>query len=48
MLHRTAEERYEKLKKVFSRLMVRFNRDDLDDSSRRRTLYPNGLGATVR
>jgi hypothetical protein len=31
MLHRTAQERYEKLKKVFTRLMERFNRDDLDD-----------------
>ena len=31
MLHRTAQERYEKLKKEFRRLMKRFNRDDLDD-----------------
>lgn len=31
MLHRTAQERYEKLKRVFSRLMANFNRDDLDD-----------------
>jgi len=31
MLHRSAQERYEKLKKVFARLMDRFNRDDLDD-----------------
>jgi hypothetical protein len=31
MLHKTAEERYEKLKKVFARLMRQFNRDDLDD-----------------
>jgi hypothetical protein len=31
MLHRTAQERYEKLKKIFARLMERFNRDDLDD-----------------
>ena len=31
MLHRTAQERYQKLKKVFTRLMERFNRDDLDD-----------------
>jgi len=31
MLHKTAEERYEKLKKVFARLMLQFNRDDLDD-----------------
>jgi hypothetical protein len=31
MLHKTAQERYEKLKKVFHRLMVNFNRDDLDD-----------------
>jgi len=31
MIHRTAQERYEKLKRVFSRLMDDFNRDDLDD-----------------
>jgi hypothetical protein len=31
MLHRTARERYEKLKRVYTRLMDRFNRDDLDD-----------------
>jgi hypothetical protein len=31
MLHKTAQERYEKLKKKFSRLMDRFNLDDLDD-----------------
>lgn len=31
MLHKTAQERYEKLKNVFTRLMERFNRDDLDD-----------------
>jgi hypothetical protein len=31
MLHKTAQERYEKLKKVFTRLMNRFDRDDLDD-----------------
>ena len=31
MLHKTALERYEKLKKVFARLMDHFNRDDLDD-----------------
>jgi hypothetical protein len=31
MLHQTAQERYEKLKKVYLRLMQRFNRDDLDD-----------------
>jgi hypothetical protein len=31
MLHRSAQERYEKLKRVFNRLMDRFNRDDLDD-----------------
>ena len=31
MLHRTSRERYEKLKRVFCRLMDRFNRDDLDD-----------------
>lgn len=31
MLHQTAQERYEKLKRVFRRLMRNFNRDDLDD-----------------
>ncbi len=31
MLHKTAEERYEKLKRVFARLMRQFSRDDLDD-----------------
>ena len=31
MIHTTARERYEKLKKVFRRLMANFNRDDLDD-----------------
>src|ERR1700733_13311622 len=31
MLHTTARERYEKLKRVHARLMNRFNRDDLDD-----------------
>ncbi|HEY1219445.1 MAG: hypothetical protein ABSE35_00190 [Bryobacteraceae bacterium] len=31
MLHRTAQERYEKLKKEFTRLMDHFNRDDLDN-----------------
>jgi hypothetical protein len=31
MLHKTAQERYEKLKRVFTRLMERFSRDDLDD-----------------
>ncbi|MFI5088605.1 MAG: hypothetical protein ACHP7P_00930 [Terriglobales bacterium] len=31
MLHTTAYEKYEKLKKVFHRLMNDFNRDDLDD-----------------
>jgi hypothetical protein len=31
MLHTTARERYQKLKRVFSRLMKSFNRDDLDD-----------------
>jgi hypothetical protein len=31
MLHKTAEERYGKLKKVFARLMRQFNREDLDD-----------------
>jgi hypothetical protein len=31
MLHRTSQERYEKLKRVFARLMQQFNRDDLDD-----------------
>jgi hypothetical protein len=31
MLHQTAQERYDKLKKVFARLMANFNRDELDD-----------------
>jgi hypothetical protein len=31
MLHKTPQERYEKLKKVFARLMDHFNLDDLDD-----------------
>jgi hypothetical protein len=31
MLHRTAQERYAKLRNVFKRLKVNFNRDDLDD-----------------
>ena len=31
MLHRTAQERYGKLKRVFHRLMENFTRDDLDD-----------------
>ena len=31
MLHMTASERYQKLKRVFGRLMKNFNRDDLDD-----------------
>jgi hypothetical protein len=31
VLHRTAQERYEKLKKEFTRLMDHFNRDDLDN-----------------
>lgn len=31
MLHTTAQERYEKLKKLFRRLMAELNRDDLDD-----------------
>jgi hypothetical protein len=31
MLHKTAQERYKKLKNVFSRLMQHFNLDDLDD-----------------
>jgi hypothetical protein len=31
MLHTTAQERYEKLKRVFGRLMRVFNRDDLDE-----------------
>ncbi len=31
MLHTTAQERYQKLKKLFRRLMDEFNRDDLDD-----------------
>ena len=31
MLHKTSRERYDKLKKLFHRLMNRFNVDDLDD-----------------
>lgn len=31
MLHTSAQERYEKLKRLFRRLMADFNRDDLDD-----------------
>jgi hypothetical protein len=31
MLHTTAHERYQKLKRVFGRLMKNFNRDDLDE-----------------
>jgi len=31
MLHKTAQERYEKLRNVFARLKEHFNRDDLDD-----------------
>jgi hypothetical protein len=31
MLHKTAQERYEKLKNVFARLKKNLNRDDLDD-----------------
>jgi hypothetical protein len=31
MLHKTSQERYEKLKRVFARLMEHFNTDDLDD-----------------
>jgi hypothetical protein len=31
MLHKTSRERYDKLKKVFRRLMRNFNTDDLDD-----------------
>src|SRR5580658_9757472 len=31
MIHATSQERYEKLKKVFHRLITNFNRDDLDD-----------------
>lgn len=31
MLHKTSQERYEKLKRVFARLMDRFTVDDLDD-----------------
>src|ERR1700683_3876547 len=31
MLHRTAQERYNKLRTVFTRLKEHFNRDDLDD-----------------
>lgn len=31
MLHTTANERYQKLRNVFTRLKLNFNRDDLDD-----------------
>jgi hypothetical protein len=31
VLHKTSEERYQKLKKVFARLMAYFNADDLDE-----------------
>jgi hypothetical protein len=31
MMHKTSRERYDKLKKVFRRLMQNFNADDLDD-----------------
>jgi hypothetical protein len=31
MLHTTAQQRYQKLKRVFGRLMRNFNRDDLDE-----------------
>lgn len=31
MLHKTSRERYEKLKKLFRRLMLNFNVDDLED-----------------
>jgi hypothetical protein len=31
VLHKTSQERYEKLKKVFARLMEHFNADDLDE-----------------
>ena len=31
MLHTTAQERYQKLRNVFTRLKSNFNRDDLDD-----------------
>ena len=31
MLHTTAQARYDKLKRVFGRLMQNFNRDDLDE-----------------
>lgn len=31
MLHLTAQERYQKLKRVFARLMYHFTQDDLDD-----------------
>ena len=31
MLHKTSRERYNKLKRLFHRLMSDFNRDDLDD-----------------
>jgi hypothetical protein len=31
MLHKTAQDRYQKLRNVFARLKKHFNRDDLDD-----------------
>lgn len=31
MLHKTAQDRYQKLRNVFTRLKKNFNRDDLDD-----------------
>jgi hypothetical protein len=31
MLHKTAEDRYQKLRNVFARLKKHFNRHDLDD-----------------
>jgi len=43
MLHKTAQERYTKLKKVFARLKSNFNRDDLDDFIQTAIHYANGL-----
>ena len=46
MLHKTAQERYTKLKKVFARLKSNFNRDDLDDFIQTAIHYANGLSTT--
>jgi hypothetical protein len=43
MLHRTAQERYEKLKKEFTCLMDSFSRDDLDDFIQTANSLPNWI-----